>query len=260
MLIGNTSTMLGKIVINLGQGSSYERPAQACLLDYQALLADKRVLFLGEEHSNISITPHLVSSAPLFKAAGITHYFIEAPTTGKATFEKLNCGEKVDLSALDCGPGRDYQDACYAMIRQGILVYPIDIDQTHRPSREEREAHMAQEMRDILARDSSAKALVRIGRFHAGKYAGLVEKVATLRTRIEASGIPVSVAALTGGTSTGPKSLLNAASAAGLSQTLFVVDLRLFSNKDVLFGAGEMDYAIHLPQIESLPLISNPFH
>lgn len=69
------------------------------------MVVDKRVLLLAENHVDHSIRHHLVQHARNLKAAGITHYAIEANEAGNVVFERLNRGEAVDLSKVDVGPG-----------------------------------------------------------------------------------------------------------------------------------------------------------
>src|SRR3990172_9854278 len=65
-------------------------------VDYQKIIGDARVLFLGERHSNHPIREHIATHASDLKRAGITHYAIEASEQGNDEFANLNEGKAVD--------------------------------------------------------------------------------------------------------------------------------------------------------------------
>lgn len=231
------------------QNIAKELKARHQPVDYAQIIGDNRVLFLGEDHSNHAIRDHVASHAVDLKQAGVTHYAIEAKDEGNAVFKRLNNGEAVDLSGVDVGPGReDYELAIRAMARQGIKVVAIDIDQSKKPSKEEREAHMAQKLNVILESGPNEKVAVLIGGNHTiRKYKS--EGVESLAQRMINTGVPVVVAQLAGGESQIPRSLLEAAQTAGLANQEFVLDLRPYQDSQyVIFGAGNADLAIHLPQ------------
>jgi len=139
-------------------------------VDYSAIVGDNKVLFLGEIHSNSAIREHIQQHAANLKAAGITHYAIEAIDNGNDIFERLNRGEAVDLSRVDVGPGRrDYEAAILAMAAQGIKVVAVDIDQSTKPTKEEREAHMTGNLQKILQEDPNAKIAYLVGESHSSK-------------------------------------------------------------------------------------------
>jgi len=220
-------------------------------VDYSAIVGDNRILFLGENHSNTAIREHIQQHAVNLKNAGITHYAIEAKDTGNEVFERLNKGEAVDLSRVDVGPGRrDYEEAIQAMAAKGITVVAVDIDQSLKPTKEEREAHMTRNLQQILEENPDAKIAYLVGSFHTSK-AVFSDGVISTRERLEEAGVSSTVVCFAGGNNDVPRVLTDAARKAGLTNREFMLDMRNYSDSKssgVPFGAGQTDYVIHLPQ------------
>ncbi len=221
-------------------------------VDYTQVVADNRVLFLGENHRNHSIRRHLVQHARELKKAGITHYAIEANEGGNTIFEKLNRGESVDLSQVDVGPGRtDYEDAIRALAALGIKVVAIDIDQRSRPSREEREARLTENINRILQENPNSRVAVLIGDSHTLRH-HVSEGVPSVGKRLMEAQVPIVNIYFTGGKSLIPKLITSAVSRAGLDNHEFMLDFRPYTNLDgTPFGKGEADWVICLPQQSS---------
>ncbi|MBI2338221.1 hypothetical protein HYU95_03465 [Candidatus Daviesbacteria bacterium] len=218
-------------------------------VDYAQMLADNRVLFLAENHGNHPIRHHLAQHARDIKAAGITHYAIEANEAGNAVFERLNRGEAVDLSKVDVGPGRaDYETAIRALAAQGIQVVAIDIDQKTKPSKEAREACLTENINRLLEVDSNSKVAVLIGGFHTTKYY-VSEGVPSVGRRLMEELVPAVNVHFAGGEAKGPTILTGAVSKAGLAHLEFMIDFRPYANlSGVPFGKGGADWVVHLPQ------------
>lgn len=252
-------------------------------VDYKQLLQGKRALLLADNHSNSSIRLHIAQHAQELKEAGITHYAIEADDKGKAVFDRLNQGEDVDLSGLDVGPAesaaglsrlsvfarmtasglspsgsfsegpyegrRGDEYAIREIAKQGIKVVPIDMDQSGKPSREEREAHLTRGITRILESDSDAKVAGLIGGNHTlKKYES--EGVPSVGKRVAEAGFATSTIQFTGGKSDMPRMITGGAREAGTENQEFLLDMQPYANVpgSVPYGAGETDYVVHLPQ------------
>lgn len=252
-------------------------------VDYKQLLQGKRVLFLADNHSNLSIRLHIAQHAQELKEIGITHYAIEADDRGKVVFDRLNQGEEVDLSGVDIGragkaarlkrlseftkmavsglspldsfkeephegrKGDEY--AIREIAKQGIKVVPIDMDQSGKPSSEEREVHLTKGITKILESDSEAKVTVFIGGNHTlKKYES--EGVPSVGKRIAESGYPTITIRFTGGKSDMPRMITDGARAAGVQNQEFLLDMRPYADVSgfVPYGVGETDFVVHLPR------------
>lgn len=252
-------------------------------VDYKKLLQGKKVLFLADNHSNFSIRLHIAKHARELREAGITHYAIEADEGGKDVFDRLNQGEEVDLSGVDIGPAESasglsklgeyartaasgltpsisFSESPYEgkkgdeyaireIAKQGIKVVPIDIDQSTKPSKEEREAHLTQGVSRILETNTEAKVAVLIGGYHTLKRFE-PEGVKSVGKRITEADYPTATIQFTGGMSEIPRMVTDGAREAGVDNQEFLLDMQPYSDisGSVPFGAGETDYAIHLPQ------------
>ncbi len=219
-------------------------------ISYIQIVGENRVLFLAEKHNNHPIRRHLVQYARDIKAAGITHYAIEAKEEGNAVFERLNKGgESVDLSKVDVGPGgADYEETIRAMVAQGIKIVAIDIDQSKKPSGEEREAKITENIEKILQLDPNAKVAVLIGAFHTSRRTS-IEGVRQTGSRLMELQIPAVNVRFAGGEDDGPTMLTGAVSQAGLASQEFMLDFRPYANsQNVPYGKGEVDWVVHLPQ------------
>jgi hypothetical protein len=219
-------------------------------VNYSEVVADAKVVFLADEnHSDPSIRRHISEHARDLKAAGITHYAIEANEEGNRVLERLNRGEQVDLSQIDVGPGRaDYEEAIKALSAQGIKVVAIDIDQKTRPSKEEREARITENINSIIETNPDAKVAVLIGAFHTSRHY-VSEGIPSVGRRLMEAQIPTVNMHFAGGVDNVPKMLTGAVGKAGLSNQEFMLDFRHYADlKSVPFGKGEADWVIHLPQ------------
>lgn len=229
-------------------------------VDYSEVVGDNRIVFLAENHSNRAIRSHLARHAGNLKAAGITHYTIEASDKGKETFDRLSRGEDVDLSRVDVGPGRnDYEDVIYAMHAAGIRVVPIDIDQKQKPTKEQREAHIAANIEKIIEDDPTAKVAVLIGAFHTSRHY-VSEGVPSVGKRFMDKGIPATNVHFAGGQVAVPLTITQGAQGAGMANREFMLDMRPYQDTEhVPYGKGESDYLIHLPQAPSSDFIERDF-
>lgn len=222
-------------------------------VDYIQIIADNRVVLLGETHENSPIRDHLARMATAFRNAGITHYAIEASSTGRTTFDRLNAGEQVDLSQVQVGPfvpseGRsNYETTIKAMSAQGIKIVPVDIDQSTKPTTEERESHIMQELRQVLT-DPNAKVAVLLGGFHVSKKVPR-SGIPYVGRRLTEAGIPTVTVRFAGGFETTPKIITDGVRGARLADQEFMLDMKPYKeSKYAPYGEGETDFVIHLPQ------------
>ncbi len=161
--------------------------------------------------------------------------------------------EQGDLSKVNVGPGRaDYVEAIKAMASQGIKIVPIDIDQSSKPSQEKREAHLADNLLETFQKNPQARVAVLIGTNHTLRVYDITKDVPSLHQRIIRAGIPTINAVFTGGEENIPRNITESAVQAGLGNTEFMLDMRPYIGmKNVPYGAGEVDFVIHLPQTGS---------
>lgn len=236
-----------------GNTTAQEVKAKQQPIDYSQILGDARVLFLGEMHNNGAVRDHLALHAADLRAAGITHYAIEANEAGNEVLEQLSRDPHIDLSGIQVGPGGDrqsYERTIRAMAAQGIKVVAVDIDQSAKPTREEREARMTANVEKILQENPENRVAYLVGGFHTSKRIGLPE-ISMIGKRISDAGIKSRVVMFTGGSDAIPMNLTNAAKGAGLSETEFALDLRPYANsgsRHIPYGPGETDFVVHLPQ------------
>lgn len=215
-------------------------------VNYSKIVGQNRVVFLGENHNNHAIREHVLRHAQEIKDSGITHYAIEADEASNEVLEKLNNGEPVDISNIDVGPGRaSYEQAIRAMVRAGIKVVAVDIDQSKRPSKEGREQRLTDNLLNIL-QDPNAKVAVLIGAFHTSRnYAS--EGVNSLARRVSDLEIPSTNIRFTGGSETIPRNLTEPISRVFLGNTEFMLDLAQYhEDPHVPYGIGEVDWVINL--------------
>lgn len=177
----------------------------------------------------------------------------EASSTGRATFDRLNAGEQVDLSQVQIGPfvpseGRsNYETTIRAMAAQDIKIVPVDIDQSTKPTTEERESHIMQELQQILT-DPNAKVAALIGGFHTSKRIPR-DGVPYVGRRLVEAGVPTVTVQFTGGVETTPRIITDGARGASLANQEFMLDMKPYKESKYLpYGAGETDFVIHLPQ------------
>lgn len=225
-------------------------------VNYPQIVRDARVLFLGERHDDNSIREHIISSAVDLKAAGITHYAIEAPEVENVTLTRFNRGEQVDLSTIDVGPARfNYEQAILAMNAQGIQVVAVDIDQNSSPARQERESRMSTNLLKVIKENPNSKIAYLVGMTHAIKKP-LTDKVKSAAQITEEAGIKTVTAVFAGGIDSVPRNLTSAVRDAGLESAEFALDFRPYitsTSKSIPYGRGRVDFVIHLPRTNFYP-------
>ncbi len=229
---------------------SAEIAAKATPVDYAEVLNESSVLMLGENHHNAPIRDHLAAHAAQLKAAGITHYAIEAPIN--PAFDELNTSGQISLASVNLGPlsaqDKSYERAVQAMVAQGIKVVPIDIDQGTQPTKEKRETFLTDRIKAILADNPTAKVAVLIGGNHAIKKKSEYS-VSSTTTRLVDAGIKLVAVQYAGGEDTSPTAFHEAVLGAGMGQSEFMMDLRPYQETPgVVYGPGSTDYVVHLPQ------------
>lgn len=217
---------------------------QARPVNYGEIIGDNSVLMLGEGHGNSPIREHIAAHAADFKAAGITHYAIEAPHN--PAFD--NTGQY--LGSIDLGPlsrsDKSYENAVQAMMSQGIKIVGADIDQTTKPSKEEREAFLANSVQSVLASDPTAKVGFLIGGFHTTRK-DIANGIPSITARLTDQGVKVAVAQYAGGSDEFPRGFIEAVNAAHRGQSEFMMDLRPYEGLgDVAYGKSGTDFIIHL--------------
>ncbi|MEU2043443.1 hypothetical protein [Nocardia niwae] len=148
----------------LVEALEYRRP-----VDWGELMRDNRILLLGEDHSNVAARHFLQEQAAALRAAGVTHYGIEAPH--HPAIDALNAGLRPNLAEVRFGPGwATYQEVVEAMAAEGIEIVPFDVTNPASPHgsalRDVRESAMAKHIAEVMAADPSAKMVVLVGRLH----------------------------------------------------------------------------------------------
>lgn len=222
-------------------------------VDYKTIIDGNRVLFLGETHENYPIRDHIATHAQDLRDSGITHYAIEALSSGADTFAKLARDPETDLSAVDVGPNpyegarESYIGTIRAMARTGILVIPIDI-QHEDP--EVREQHLTDRVEAILRNNPNAKVAVLIGTMHTNRVVGTSDvphgSLPHLGYRISQQFSTVNVQFI-GGTEK-YNTLTKSSRSLGLVKEEFMLDMRPYrETKNAPFSDGPADYVIHLP-------------
>lgn len=214
-------------------------------VDYKTIIDGNRVIFLGETHENYPIRDHIVAHAQEFRDSGITHYAVEALSSGADTFANLVSNPDTDLSAVDVGPNpyegaRDsYISAIRAMARTGIQVVPID----RQTDPETREQHLTDQIDALLKKNPNAKVAVLIGTIHTNRTVGTMVH---LGNRISQRYSTVNVGFVGGTEKFNP--ITKSSRRLGLVDEEFMVDMRPYrETKNVPFSEGPADYVIHLP-------------
>lgn len=226
-------------------------------VNYSKIVGDNRLLILRDKHSNRRLKEHISLHASDLKAAGITHYAIEANVQGNRVFVRLNAGEDVYLGDVAVGPElpyrdvrKSYEEAIKAMAAVGIPVVAVDDQSQDDP--EERERRMAENLKSILEEDPDAKVAFLVGGLHGGKK-DQVKGVDTLAKRMVDAEIPTVDVVLTGGepSDSGVKDVItHAAKNVGLDDEEFMLDMRPYAHLAGIptpFNA-DLDYIIHVAQ------------
>jgi hypothetical protein len=148
----------------LVEALEYRRP-----VDWGELMRDNRILLLGEDHSNVAARHFLQEQAAALRAAGVTHYGIEAPH--HPAIDALNADLRPDLTGVRFGPGWEtYREVVEAMNAEGIKIVPFDVAQPASPHgsalRDVRESAMAKHIAEVMTADPNAKMVVLVGRLH----------------------------------------------------------------------------------------------
>lgn len=232
------------------ENAAKEIKSSSVPVDYSKIVGNSRVLLLGEFHKNSPIRTHLSQHAADLKAAGVTHYGIEAPQT-EEVFDRLNRGENVDLSQVRVGPtmADNYEEAVRAIAKTGIKIVPIDASNDGLGT-DEREAQLTKNVMQILEQDRDSRVAVLIGAQHISKQG--LSGVSSLRFRLDELDIPLTTVRFAGGIETIPTALLNAAASADQAQSEFMLDMSSYKDLDhVPFGKNDYDWIIHLPSEQS---------
>lgn len=235
-----------------------EMRAEKRPVDYNRIVGEKRVLFLGESHTNHAIREHICRYVKSFREAGITHYAIEAEEGITPLLDAINRGEGgVDFSAVDVGPTmvsgvRDpcYEDAIRAVVGEGIRV--VAIDRKDKRGAEAREQHLAERLKEIIAENSRFRVAVLIGASHVDSFPVILGAV-SLRERINRAGISEATVCFVGGDDAHPVFFRDAARRAGLAREEFMLDSGSYKNLGALLGTERVDFLIHLPQRTDRP-------
>ncbi|MGW4330321.1 WXG100-like domain-containing protein [Nocardia sp. NPDC004573] len=222
----------------------YRRP-----VDWGELIRDNRILLLGEDHSNVAARQFLQEQAAALRAAGVTHYGIEAPH--HPAIDALNAGLRPDLTGVRFGPGwKTYREVVEAMAAEGITIVPFDVAHPASPHgsalRDVRESAMAKNITEVMAADPNAKMVVLVGRLHitrdpaewamtTGAYAH------PLAARLEDAGLTSKTVGVWGGND--PLSAVEQVRASGET---FMADLPSRGDADGRPPRWEADAILHL--------------
>lgn len=232
-------------------------------IDYNKLVGDARVLFLGEFHTNSPIREHIASFAQRLKDAGITHLAIEFPKTEENLRRLKNLPVRlaqgsVDLSWLnrECPEvsqdRRNYDLVVRELATIGIEVVPVDIVQDGSRTSGQREEDIASNIMKIIESDQDVKVAVLIGAFHTVKKYSSPESGLSVNGRLIKQGVPTVAVQFVGGYDKTPSYVTNAAQQVGLGDKDWMIDMAAYADSlGVPFGAGETDAMIHLSQKES---------
>lgn len=240
-------------------------------VDYAALTAGAQITLLGETHLNFPVREHLIRHAHALKAAGITHYAIEAPSYNKPVLDLINTnedpllGNEGDiLDSLEVGPmggpehphPRSYANIIRALHDVGIKTVPIDIDQLASefqaldlPTKEEeREAYMTEQFLSIIREYPDAKIISLIGQTHTLKTLKRPRTgTSSVAEHLTKSGISVKSAVFIGGDDRYPRGLTEGISQAALKDQEFTVTPTQ-EIIDSFLGDVEPEVIIHLKE------------
>ncbi len=221
-------------------------------VDYKKIVGDSRVLFIGEQHYNYKIREHITNHSVQLKAAGVTHYAIEARPSTNWALRKLNDGRDVDLSGIDLGPGKGptYERAIRTLVSEGIKIFAVDLNVYKNHSAEERESHITSNIKKILDMGSDVKVAVLIGELHAHKEA-LIYGVPTTNERLVKDGIQTVAVNFVGGASSGPLILMDSVVKAGLNAREFMIEVASSEIVAVKYRPSA-DFVIYLPRKSAL--------
>lgn len=174
-------------------------------VDYAPIVKDAAVLFFGDNHNNGPIRRHIANYARKLKESGITHLALEIPKTS-ATVEKLmsalsarQSGHAVDLSWVNKEApftpkeeAKNYDLLVRAFISEGITVVPIDIVQDDRPTPEQRESGITENIKEVLRAGQGNKIAVLLGDFHTSKKYQKPQVGLSANGRLMSEGIPTA--------------------------------------------------------------------
>ncbi|WP_231509382.1 LuxR C-terminal-related transcriptional regulator [Nocardia sp. NRRL WC-3656] len=229
------------------------------------LVEDAQIVLFGETHTNPAGPAFLEQQAAALRAAGVTHYGIEAPP--HPAFDALNSGEQVDLTGILCGPGyENYAETVKAMAAAGITIVPFDVKKPSSPSgsplRDVRESHMARVVTETM-RLPGAKMAILVGLTHLTRQQQMWSDVTgaygiSLAERLTDAGFATRTVAIWGGEPDRRETVDEVARRLGLQDETFVTDLEEVYHADRGFGSWESDVLLHLGRPESYPAQVDP--
>ncbi|MCP4651832.1 MAG: hypothetical protein GY858_00380 [Candidatus Omnitrophica bacterium] len=215
-------------------------------VNYRKILGNRQILFMGDMHDNGDISEHLARHAKEFKEMGITHLAVETHKT--KNIDDLNEGQAVTLTHAEVGPNVREEELVRAFVAVGIKIVQIDIDQQkHNPTEGEREEYLCQELEEVLEENKDFRVVVLIGAFHVNSEINTIEKVPSVRARIEEVGYSIATVDFAGGDASVPFALVDSARRAGIETNTFMIDLREDHKQGVTF-LGDFDFVVHLSQ------------
>ncbi|MFQ6228283.1 protein phosphatase 2C domain-containing protein [Nocardia sp. NPDC002869] len=229
------------------------------------LVADAQIVLFGETHTNPAGPEFLEQQAAALRAAGVTHYGIEAPPN--PVFDALNAGEQVDLTGIQCGPGfGNWAGAVKAMAAAGITVVPFDVEKPSSPKgsplRDVRESRMAQVITDTM-RAPGAKMAILVGLDHLTRQQRMWSYVTgaygiSLAERLTDAGFATRTVAMWGGRPGMREVVDDVARRLGLGDETFVTDLAEVNGADRGFRSWESDVLLHLGTPETYAAQKGP--
>ncbi|WP_345498578.1 hypothetical protein [Nocardia callitridis] len=231
-------------------------------VDWATMVANSQILLLGEDHSNISGRVFLSRQVVALKAAGITHFAIEAGS--HPAFDALNNGSSANLFNVEAGPGwGGYSDAVYAMVFEGIKIVPFDVrspgSKFGSPLRDIRESYMAKTIASVVHGNPDAKVAVLVGMDHLATDQEVWERktgafAASLNTRLRDAGYKTISVSIWGGKTMQPGLINSVSEELDVQDETFVVDLREFYSTGGGFPDWESDVLLHLGSTDSFRL------
>lgn len=229
------------------------------LVDYKQMVANTRVLALGETHTREITKEEVIDHIEQFKDLGFTHFGMEVFGTDaqQALDEYQSNGDKKDvlIEYLKKGfggwsprAGELYLQMVNEAKRAGMRVIGIDLpkseqDQYPREGSDrdhKRDERMAHTVSEVLAQNPENKVVTFTGTAHAG-----IEG-AVMAGLLASSGVEITTVSISGGSPSDRTLVEQSAVEAGIDKERFMIACRSrFKDSPTPY-----DWIIHLPQVE----------
>ncbi|WP_454194411.1 LuxR C-terminal-related transcriptional regulator [Nocardia sp. Marseille-Q1738] len=228
-------------------------------VDWNTPVENSQILLIGEDHSNISGRVFLGRQAAALKAAGVTHFCIEA--SPHPAFDALNDGRSANLFNVEAGPAWGGSSGLvYAMVAAGITIVPFDVrspgSKFGSPLRDIRESHMAKTIAGVAHENPDTKIAVLVGMDHLALDQEIWERktgafAVSMNARLRDAGYTTTSVSLWGGEMAQPGVINSIAEHLGVQDETFLADLRDFHATGGGFPDWESDFLLHLGSTDS---------